>query len=125
MCAFSIFAQKGIGLVNNKLFSTEPDASVLGSAIRESVDSHVGMALTRPLSLNKHNGSELSNAALLSLFRHTACSTGVSIHSKTLKVGKIHRYNSTWKFLNRRFLHLLLLQTVYPKLTNAFTFILA
>ena len=48
---------------------------------------YVGMAPTRPLSLNKHNRSKHSNVAL---FRHRTCSTGVSIHCKTLKVGKIH-----------------------------------
>ena len=67
----------------------------------------------------KHNSSELSNAAALSLFRNTACSTGVSIHGKTLKVGIIHCYNGTWKFLNRQFLHLflnLILQTIYLKI---------
>ena len=63
------------------------------------------MAPTRPLSLNKNNDSELSNGAVLSLFRRTACSTSVFIHGKTLKVGKIHCYNGTRKFLKRRFLH--------------------
>ena len=51
------------------------------------------MAPTRPLSLNKSNGSELSNAAAMSPFRHLTWTTSVSIHDKTLKGGKIHRYN--------------------------------
>ena len=79
---------------------------------------YVGMAPTRPLSLNKNDDSELSNAAVLSLFRCTACSTSVFLHGKTLKVGKIHCYNGTQKFLKRQFLHhhLLLLQAVYLKI---------
>ena len=43
---------------------------------------------TEVFSPNNNNGSELLNAAVLSLFRHTACSTSVSIHGKTLKVDK-------------------------------------
>ena len=35
----------------------------------------------------KNNDSKLSNAAAISLFRHAACSTSVSIHSKTRYTG--------------------------------------
>ena len=51
------------------------------------------MAPTRPLSLIKCNGSELSNATAISPFRHITWPTSVSIHDKTLEAGKIHRYN--------------------------------
>ena len=51
------------------------------------------MAPTRPLSLNKSNGSELSNVAAMSPFRHRTWTTSVSIHDKTLKGSKIYRYN--------------------------------
>ena len=56
---------------------------------------YVGMASTRPLSLNKCNGSELSNAAAtcISPFRHIMWPTSVSIDDNTLKGGKIHHYN--------------------------------
>ena len=47
---------------------------------------YIGMALICPFSLNKNNGSEISNAAVISLFRCTACSMSVPIHSKALKV---------------------------------------
>ena len=49
------------------------------------------MVLTRPFK--KCNGSELSNAAATSPFRHIRWPTSVSIHGKTLKGGKIDRYN--------------------------------
>ena len=79
--------------------------------IRESVDSlYVGMAPTRPLSLKKCNGSELSNVAAISPFRNITWPTSVSIHDKTLKGGKIHRYNDMCDFAKTQFLqHLLLL----------------
>ena len=78
--------------------------------IRESVTLYVGMAPTRPLSLKKCNGSELSNAAAISPFRNITWPTSVSIHDKTLKGGKIHRYNDMRDFAKTRFLqHLLLL----------------
>ena len=53
------------------------------------------MALTRPLSLNKCNGSELSNAAptCISPFRKIMWLTSVSRHNNTLKGAKIHFYN--------------------------------
>ena len=51
------------------------------------------MGPTRPLSLNKCNGSELSNAVALSPFRNITWPTSVSIHNTTLKGGKIHRFN--------------------------------
>ena len=55
------------------------------------------MAPTRPLSLKKCNGSELSNAVAISPFRNITWPTSVSIHDKTLKGGKIHRYNKILK----------------------------
>ena len=67
------------------------------------------MAPTRPLSLNKSNGSELPNADVLSLFRQTACSASASIHSNTLKVRKIYSHSESRKFVNTRIVHLLLL----------------
>ena len=51
------------------------------------------MAPTRPLSPNNCNGSELSNTAAMSPFRHITWPTSVSIHDKTLKGGKIHCYS--------------------------------
>ena len=54
---------------------------------------HVGMAPTRPLNLNKSNGSELQNADILIFFRRSTCSTGAFIHYNTLKVRKIHSYS--------------------------------
>ena len=54
---------------------------------------YVGMAPTRPLSLNKSNSSELSNAAAISPFRHIMWPTSVSIDDNTLKGGKICHYN--------------------------------
>ena len=38
------------------------------------------------------NHSKLPNAAVISFFQNITWPTGDSIHSKTLKVGKIHRY---------------------------------
>ena len=56
------------------------------------------------------------HAVLLTLFRHTACSTNVSICSNSKQV----KYTTTavyGKFLNRQFLHyLFLLQTIYLKI---------
>ena len=78
--------------------------------IRESVDSLCRDGADTPLSLKKCNGSELSNAAAMSPFRHITWPTSVSIHDKTLKGGKIHRYNDMRDFAKTRFLpHLLLL----------------
>ena len=78
--------------------------------IRESVDSLCRVAPTRPLSLKKCNSSELSNAAAISPFRNITWPTSVSIPDKTLKGGKIHRYNDMRDFAKTRFLqHLLLL----------------
>ena len=57
------------------------------------------MAPTRPLSLKKCNGSELSNAAAISTFRNITWPTSVSIDDKTLKGGKIHRYNDMRDFV--------------------------
>ena len=69
------------------------------------------MAPTRPLSLKKCNGSELSNAAAINPFRNITWPTSASIHDKALKGGKIHRYNDMRDFAKIRFLqHLLLLQ---------------
>ena len=51
------------------------------------------MAPTRPLSHNKYNVSEISNAAAKSPFRHITWPTSVSRHDNTLKGSKIHRYN--------------------------------
>ena len=59
---------------------------------------YVGIAPTRPLSLNKSNGSEL-NADVLSLFRRTTCSASASIHYNTLKVRKIYSYSDSLKFV--------------------------
>ena len=67
------------------------------------------MAPTRPLSLNKSNGSELPNADVLSLFRQTTCSASASIHYNTLKVRKIYSYSESRKFVKTRIVHLLLL----------------
>ena len=68
--------------------------------IIESVDPiYVGVVPTRPLSLNKSNGSELPNADVLSLFRQTTCSASASIHYNTLKVHKIYSYSESWKFV--------------------------
>ena len=53
---------------------------------------YVGMASTQPLSLNKCNSSEFSNAGAISHFRHIMWPTSVSIHDNTLKGGKIHCY---------------------------------
>ena len=61
--------------------------------IKESVDSLCRDGTDTPISLNKCNGSELSNAAAISTFRNITWPTSVSIHDKTLKGGKIHRYN--------------------------------
>ena len=44
-------------------------------------------------SFNKCNNPELLNVAAISPFRHITWPTSVSIHDKTLKGGKIHRYN--------------------------------
>ena len=67
------------------------------------------MALTRPLSLNKSNGSELPNADVLSLFRQTTCSASASIHFNTLKVRKIYSYSESRKFVKTQIVHHLLL----------------
>ena len=45
------------------------------------------MASTRPLSLNKCNSSEFSNAVAISHFRHIMWPASVSIHDNTLKGG--------------------------------------
>ena len=67
------------------------------------------MAPTRPLSLNKSNGSELPNADVLSLFRQATCSASSSIHFNTLKVRKIYSYSEFRKFVKTRIVHHLLL----------------
>ena len=54
---------------------------------------YVGMAPICPLSLNKYNSSELSNAAAIWPFRHITWPTSVSTHNNTLKGGQIHCYN--------------------------------
>ena len=59
--------------------------------IRESVDSLCRDGADTA-SLNKCNGSELSNATPISPFRHITWPTSVSIHDNTLK---IHCYNTT------------------------------
>ena len=51
------------------------------------------MAPTRPLSLNKYDGAELSNAAAMGPFRYITWPTTVFRHDNTLKGSKIHRYN--------------------------------
>ena len=71
----------------------------------------------------KHNCSELSNAAAMSPFRHITWPTSVSIHDKTLKGGKIHRYNDICEIANIRFLHLLLLLIPSTKYVHVFTLI--
>ena len=63
----------------------------------------VGMASTRPLSLNKYNGSELSNAAAIRPFRNITWPTSVSRHDNTLKGSKIHRYNDIRETAETRF----------------------
>ena len=63
------------------------------------------MVLTRPLSLNQCNASELSNMAAISPFRHITWPTSVSIHDKTFKDTTKMTYV---KLLKPRFLHLLL-----------------
>ena len=57
------------------------------SIIRESIDSLCRDGADMPISLNKCNSSELSNAAVISPFRQITWSTSVSIHDKTLEVG--------------------------------------
>ena len=100
----------------------------------QRVGLYVGMAPKSPFILNKHNCPELSNTAVIYKARHTTCSTGVSIHGKTLKVGKIHHYiDLQWyteilKLLNFFVItvfFLLLFQTVIitSKLTNVLTYI--
>ena len=81
------------------------------------------MAPTRPLSLNKSNGSELTNADVLSLFRQTTCSASASIHYNTLKVRKIYSYSESRKFVKTRIVHhhhhLLLLLLLLLLLSNS------
>ena len=75
------------------------------------------MALTRPLSLNKSNGSELPNTDVLSLLRQTTFSVSASIHYNTLKVRKIYSYSESRKFVKTPIVHhhhLLLLQFKRP-----------
>ena len=72
------------------LYDRRPLKEAKGS-IRETL--YVGMASTGPLSLNKCNSSEFSNAAAIRHFRHIMWPTSVSIHDNTLKGGKIHCYN--------------------------------
>ena len=85
------------------------------SFIRESVDSLCRDGSDTPIKpQHKNNNSELSDVSVLSLFRHKTCSTSVSIHGKTLKIGNILRYTGTRKFLKRQFLYLSLeLQFIY------------
>ena len=42
-----------------------------------------------------HNGSELSNTAVMS---YITCPTSISIHDETLEGGKMHRYNEIHNF---------------------------
>ena len=65
--------------------------------IIELVDSICRDGTDTPISLNKLNGSGLSNGAVIGLFRHIAWPTSVFIHNKTLKVGKIHRFSDLQK----------------------------
>ena len=69
------------------------------------------MAPTRPLSLNKSNGSELPNVDVLCLFRQTTCSASASVHFNTLKVRKIYSYSEFRKFVKTRIVHHLLLNS--------------
>ena len=69
------------------------------------------MVPTRPLSLNKSNGSELPNTDILSLFRQTTCSASASIHYNTLKVRKIYSYSDSRKFVKTPIVHHLLLSS--------------
>ena len=56
---------------------------------------YVGMALTR---LSSPNIMKTLTTPEHCPFRHITWPTGVSIYDKTLKVGKIHRYNDIRKF---------------------------
>ena len=67
------------------------------------------MAPTRPLSLKKSNGLELPNADVLSLFRHTTCSTGASAHYNTLKHRKIYTHSDFRKIEKTPIVHHILL----------------
>ena len=67
------------------------------------------MAPTRPLSLNKYNGSELSNAAPISLLD---TSRGLRVFLDTVTLSRVVKHTATMtyvKLLKPRFLHLLLL----------------
>ena len=60
--------------------------------IRESVDSLCRDGADTP-TINKCNGSELSNTAAISPLRNTTWPTSVSRHDNTLKGDRKHRYN--------------------------------
>ena len=84
--------------------------TILHGAVRQvgyrvSETLYVGIAPTRPLSLNKCNGSEVSNEAAISPFRYITWPTSVSMHDKTLKGSKIHRCNDMRDLLKPRFVH--------------------
>ena len=60
------------------------------------------MAPTRPLSLNKCNGSELLNPAAISPFRNITWPTSISRHDNTLKGDRKHSYNDIRKISKTR-----------------------
>ena len=75
-----------------------PLVVVLASLLYHRVGRlYVGMLPTRPLALTNEMAqiSRTVNGNVLSLFRQITCPTSVSIHNKTLKVGKIYRYNDS------------------------------
>ena len=59
---------------------------------------YVGKAPTRPLTLNKSNGSELPNADVLSLFGQTTCSASQLLY--TLILSKHVKYTATVNLRN-------------------------
>ena len=67
------------------------------------------MAPTRPLALTKYDGSELLNASVISLFKHTTYSRSAYLHLNTLKLRKIHSCSDIRKIVKTSIVHLLLL----------------
>ena len=63
------------------------------------------MVPTRPLSLNKYDGAELSNVAAISPLRYVTWPTSVSRHDNTLKRSKIYRYNDIREIAKTPILH--------------------
>ena len=83
------------------------------------------MAPTRPLALTKYDGSELLNASVISLFKHTTNSGSAYLHLNTLKLRKIHSCSDIRKIVKTPIVHLLLLLIQFKRPTAKLALVMA